>query len=411
MTGRNSTVGGSGKPARSWLLVAGAIAAILLTTLLPVSSGTPQTLGTCIICGERGLADALLNVALFVPLGIGCGMIGWSVRRSIVTAVLLSCLVEIAQVAIPGRDPSAGDLLFNTVGASAGLAIAALGPRLRHIPDRYAGWISLLGASMACVVFVLTGFLLAPSLPHTTYFGQWAPDLGHLEWYKARVLEATIAGVAAPYDRLDHSEMVRRDLLAGAPIAVSAIAAPRTRALGSLFSIYDEREREIILVGADREDLVYRYRTRGTAFRLDQPDIRLHNALRGVAPGDSLFVEVVGSARGYCMSANDIGTCNLGYTIGSGWGILFYLESIPWWLRAVFNMGWIAALAFPIGFWARRRWESGMAVLVLVVGTVLIPGATGLVAAPGPTLLGVTAGLGTGLAFQTSFRHRRPSGA
>ncbi len=55
------------RAARPVLLLA--ILAILGTTMYPTGWEGAGGLTACVICGGRGLADALLNLMLFLPLG------------------------------------------------------------------------------------------------------------------------------------------------------------------------------------------------------------------------------------------------------------------------------------------------------------------------------------------------------
>src|SRR5262245_5621085 len=90
------------------------VALIALLTLIPVAGPTPRFM-PCLICGERGVSDAIANLILFLPLGLSLS------RRSPGRAryripVLLSFAVETAQPFIPGRSPSYGALLFSSLG-------------------------------------------------------------------------------------------------------------------------------------------------------------------------------------------------------------------------------------------------------------------------------------------------------
>jgi VanZ family protein len=82
------------------------------------------------------LLDSLLNVLLFVPIGLFAPRSG-TVRRTIVRAVLIalpvSLLGEATQLYSHGRFPSATDLVCNLIGAATGafLTVSA---------QRRAGW-------------------------------------------------------------------------------------------------------------------------------------------------------------------------------------------------------------------------------------------------------------------------------
>ena len=50
-------------------MLGGALAAVAFATLFP-EPGAEQIPESCLICGAPGTADVLLNLVLFVPLGI-----------------------------------------------------------------------------------------------------------------------------------------------------------------------------------------------------------------------------------------------------------------------------------------------------------------------------------------------------
>jgi hypothetical protein len=71
---------GDPRPAAA-LAAAVALAAIGVATLIPdMGPGADPTFG-CILCGDRWLADAIVNVVLFLPLGIALSAMGLRVRR------------------------------------------------------------------------------------------------------------------------------------------------------------------------------------------------------------------------------------------------------------------------------------------------------------------------------------------
>lgn len=381
------------------------VSLILATTLVP-GRAADSTSAACVICGERGIADAILNVLLFAPLGIALSLSSWSGRRLYLLGALLSSSIEFVQLFIPGRDPSVGDVLFNLLGVAAGVLVTRSAARWLLPGRRQASRLSLAAAVAAVAVFALSGILLAPSFPESVYYGQWTPNLGHLEWYRGRVLAAELGPVTLPGRRLEESDSVRSLLSEGAPLRVLAIAGPRSRRLASLVSIYDVQQREIVLLGPDRDDLVYRYRTRAAALRLDQPDLRLSNAMRRVAPGDMLEIAVRRAPGGRCISLDHARACNIGFGVGSGWALLLYPEGVPVWVRMLLSAGWVAALAVPVGFWSRRQWGTVLATGVLAGGLVIVPWATALATVTVVEVLGGVVGLLGGALLHRYVRSR-----
>lgn len=365
-------------------------------TLFPssVPFGKPFTL--CLICGERGTADAILNLLLFAPLGYVFGASGQTVRRTLLLAAFVSCVIELSQLGIPGRAASIGDVFFNTLGAGVGIAVHVTRPAWLRPGGRGTMWLSIGATGAAVGAFALTAVLLAPSLPRTTYYGQWTPNLGHLEWYRGRVLDATIGSMPLPGFRLPQSDSVRRLVLDGAPLEVRAIAGPPVQGLGSLVSIFDESEREVMLLGPDRNDLVFRYRTRAASYRLDQPDLRLSGEMANTAVGDTMSIAVWNPGDGRCIALNGHRECQLGFTIGAGWTVLLYPESLPAVARDFLGVLWITMILVPFGFWAAPKIEWLALGVVIALAMVIIPWRSGLLATPpaqwGGAALGVAIG-------------------
>ncbi len=108
------------------------LAAALLVgsaTLWPTDNpGSTATF--CIVCGDLGGVDFVLNVVLFMPLGVG---LRWLLGRWSLAALAgfgVTLLVETLQWRlIRGRDASLGDVLANTLGTIVGVWIAVEGPR------------------------------------------------------------------------------------------------------------------------------------------------------------------------------------------------------------------------------------------------------------------------------------------
>lgn len=245
---------------------------------------------SCILCGNRDWADAVANLLLYAPLGAALFWNGRSGLRAVGVAFLLSACIELAQTFIPGRDPSLGDVTFNTLGAGAGQIAALLARRWLVPSDSAAARASLAAAALGTGVLVLTGALLAPAFPSTALSIWYAPALPEMPWYHARVLAARLAGLPIHPGLLP--PQASPALRSGEPLFVTALAGPRVPALAPLIVFEDDDVNQIYFVGPDRDDFVVRYQTRAAAWGLDQPDIRLRGALAGTTAGDTLHVGV-----------------------------------------------------------------------------------------------------------------------
>jgi len=386
--------------------LAASLACILGATLAPVGTEFQPDLVSCILCGSRDWADAISNLLLYAPLGAALawtGRVGW---RPVFYAFLLSACIELSQTVIPGRDPSLGDVTFNTLGAAAGQLGAVLARRWL-VPDvPAAARCSLAAAALAAALFALTGRLLAPELP-TTVLGVWyAPALPEMSWYHARVLSARIGAIRLHTGPWSNAGDVRRSLMSGAPLDIEAMAGPPVPTLGPLLVFEDAGANQIYLVGPDRTDLVLRYQTRAARWGLDQPDIRLRGAFATVESGDTIRIDIRRQGAGYCLSLNSLERCGLGYTIGAAWAIVLYPRHWPPWAHALLGAMWVGGLALPVGLWSRRRVETILAVALFSGAAALVPPLVALSATPAHEWWGAALGWGAGIALQVVLRRR-----
>jgi VanZ like family len=376
------------------------IGLILVATLVPFEPSDALPPIWCMLCGDGALADGILNVALFVPLGAALSTAGWRPVRALTLGSLLSFGVETTQFLIPGRDPSLSDVLMNTVGTLLGIALVRSARAWWRAKPLTADLLTIAVAIGTGLVFCLSGFLLRPSFPADTYYGGLMPRFGHLAWYSGHVLSASVGGLQIPSGVIANSAEVRQLLLSRATIDVRARAGPLPLGLAPLFVIDDGHQREILLLGIDGTDVVFRYRTHAIAARLHGPEIRVRGALRGIAPRDSFSVIVRQAAPGYCISVNATEHCGVGYTTGSGWALLLGDEPVSRWLQPVLNVAWTAVLFLPVGLLARFSWASTGTATSLLAALLILPPLIGLLPTPASEFLGAVVGLLSGVAVR-----------
>jgi VanZ family protein len=73
--------------------------------------------------GSYRRSDLVMNFAYYVPMGVLGESFRWPGRTTIVAAALLSALTEVIQVFSRDRYPSVTDVILNTAGAMAGVAL------------------------------------------------------------------------------------------------------------------------------------------------------------------------------------------------------------------------------------------------------------------------------------------------
>lgn len=384
-----------------WIATAIALGVIGIATLLP-SGGQLRRFSSCIFCGDDALADAIRNVVLFLPLGFALGHATRYRARALLFAALVTASVEFVQQWIPGRDPSVGDMITNTTGAALGIGLVVWRSRWARPSGRFA----LAAAAAAALTFLVSGWLLTPVFPAGDYFGQWTANLGDMDWYRGRVLDARIGDVPIPSHRLSNSDRLVALLSRGMPVRVRAVTGPPVGRTAPLLSIFDARQRELFLIGPDAHGLVLRPRLRAVDLRLDAPDLLIPTLRLGPA-GDTVTVAVWRPGAAYCVAVNGAGRCGLGFTVGTGWALVWYPPDMPSAVASVLTLFWIALLAAPVGFWLTRDWWSAGSVVVLAGSLAVVPSITGLLSTPLTQWLAAGFGLMVGAAAQRLLRNPR----
>ena len=239
-------------------------------------------LSFCVACGELGGVDVVLNVLLFLPLGMGLAMSGWSRWRAIGMMSAASVSIELLQLfLIPGRDASLGDVLSNSVGGALGFLIGAHVHQLiwpdrtfdrRLVAASSAAW--LVGTTLACLALV-------PLPSRSAYFGQLARELGGHPAYPGRVISARFANAAFPDEEFPDALSVARALRDGPQAQTELVildhqgtADPR-----SIARIADAEENEILQVGEENRDLIFGVRTYASGFRMRPIVLRMRAVL------------------------------------------------------------------------------------------------------------------------------------
>jgi hypothetical protein len=398
------TVASSGDPAPPRLLMfALALAAtvgILGVTLVPVGGSDPMSGGLCLVCGERGLANIIGNLLLFIPLGAALALGRLSAVRIILLAAFLSAGIELTQHVIPGRNPNPADTLFNTLGGVLGVGIVRSSPRWLCAEGLSRVRLGAVALAMMLAVFGATGVLASPSFPDAVYYGQWVPARERMPSYPGRVLEVRLGAMQIPSARLENGERVRSLLSAGEPLEILAVAGPTTTETWPIFRIADAMERRIVVDVARRgDDVVVRLRTRATAVRLHPPELRVTGAFTHVSSGDPVRIRVWQVEQGHCLEVAGVRTCDQGMTIGRGWAFVHGIPRLRPGGRQFLDMTWLATLLLPVGLWLRGPRHMVAGGVVVAVALLLIPARSALLPTPPLEFAACFLGLLAGASF------------
>jgi VanZ family protein len=405
------------------------VVVIAIATLSP-ASGSPLPSHLCLICGSRGGVDTILNVLLFVPLGIGLGLLAMRAKLAIPALCALSAVIETTQLFfIPGRDATVGDVLTNTLGGALGFAIARYASIWLRPSPRNAKLLTIGWCGIWLTIQAVSAFGFTPAIPDSQYYGQVARRLGDFELFPGRVISASIAGVAIPNSHFEDSHDAEHALLRDGAIITTVVPGAPTRDIAPIVRVADAEQRGIVLLAQDEGKFLFAVRTGGDVLRLRAPIFALSNVFPPAIPGASMpptdTITLSGryaahEARMNAQTKSRTYDRRIAITASLGWTLVLPFQ---WFIEGtrtehVLNWAWIALLLLPLGYWAslvtRHYRLQGARTLsatilpvtltLLAVGLVLVPGAFAVSAAPLGDWLAALTGvlLGSGLAFSMS---------
>ncbi|MGH7622595.1 MAG: VanZ family protein, partial [Gemmatimonadaceae bacterium] len=268
---------------------------IAVLTLSPQHAATKASPSFCLLCGDTSVLDAFLNVLLFVPLGMGLRLAGVSRRRSFAIGLVTTITVELLQYWIPGRDTSLGDVITNSFGGLVGIVCADVW-RVIILPSRReavriaSGWVVVWMA-----VLFASGVLAHISLPATSAWGVWAPELLHHDYFPGKVLAATAGGLSTPTAISATSDDVRRRLSSDSVVVrASVIGGAATGPVAAIATVYDWKRSQIFMLGERNGNLIFSLRMRTADAKISTPAIRLDGVFRHRHRSSRDTIEVAG---------------------------------------------------------------------------------------------------------------------
>jgi hypothetical protein len=412
-----------------FVVVIVSLAAIAFATLLPEPTPAVGSI-LCIVCGTAGTVSAILNVFLFMPLGIGLSLSRIPGKRALFGMFALSVLIETAQYfVIPGRYSTIGDVLTNTLGGALGFAISQYAFSLLRPPPRLALVLSFAWTVLWLGIQTTSAYGFSPAIPRSGYYGEIAPSLGDFEQFHGAVINASIGDLGIRDSHYSESERARDLLLRGAPLRTTIVPDEHTSGVAPIVRIADDDEREVVLLGQQGDNLVFGIRTGAAVLRLRPPYFSLPDAFAASPSGDSgtrkdtLSVSARYSTREVVISGNTRTGVerHIPITASLGWTMLlpfqWFIEGTR--IEHLVNIIWIVCLVLPIGYWgtwfvrcdrAREARRNPMlavpiALVVLYCGLVLVPQAFGASAALAMDWLAALAGMLSGGVLATRGVH------
>ena len=360
---------------------------------------------TCVICGEEGALDFILNILFFSPLGAGLFLAGVAPGFAVAAGGALSLLVETIQYfVLVGRDASLGDLLANTLGTALGVAVARAvwsthAPPVPAVAQRWlAGALALGYAGLA-----LGGWSLEPSASSS---GQWrartaypAPDAIP---FRGTIDQFLVGAVEVRPGPVDDPATLRAALLEPVrTVTIRGRGALLTDPQSWLAGLDADGHVEVS-VGQEWCAFTYSGRRRAFDLRLHEADIFVETTCRDSL--DTPFeVRATQSTSAVTISAQDphgSWQASAPLYLATGWVSFWpYADHlVP--RQGAAEVAWIALLLLPAGLWmspagaGTRTWAA--VVLASIGALYLFTAAFGMAAVLPLHLVGIPLGLGAG---------------
>ena len=417
------------------VITTASLIAIAAATLTPETSPALQS-HFCLICGSVGTVDAILNVILFLPLGVGLALSGLRGKNAVVCAFALSALIETAQLfLISGRDATIGDVLTNTVGGALGFAIGRYHALWLRPPPLAARNLALGWAAFWLIIQTISSYGFTLSLSHSQYYGQIARELGGFAVFAGTVRSARVGDIPIPNTALGDSRALERLLAASATVTASVVPDKPPPKIAPIVRVVDAQQHEILLLAQDGDRFIFGVRTRAAAFHARAPYFALAGVFPIGLPRDSSAYDSLTLTTQYAANRVTIGARTSSTSPGVvipiyaslGWTLWLPFQWLIEGTRAelVISSLWIACLVIPLGYWAshlrqpssaeRARSKLAIASLfgagLLFAGLALIPYAFGLSVAPFGDLVASLGGVLLGYALGAVTAPDRSRGA
>lgn len=340
------------------LLLGFSLTAIAGFTLVPhpdQAATAALTPWYCLVCGDEGMVDVLLNIALFVPLGLALGLKRVRPPRMLLVGILLSTAIELLQATlVAGRDPSISDVLTNTMGTLAGGVIGRAAPQLWLPTVARARQLAALTALAWLGMVALSAVALTDDPANGAVRTVQAPPAPLLERFKGEIIST---GVDATTGAVALTAEVRTTGL--------------TDRLAPILDLSDGGRFPLARLGQLGQKPTFARRLRATRALFRTPTVRVYGGVIPAAPSRALLQG--GKTGPVLWSAATIDgsrhSTELVLTPGLGWMLLLPLgypfDVYSPWTSAV----WLALPLLLVGFWAGR---GRVQVIAVLAGSLLL---------------------------------------
>jgi VanZ like family len=383
--------------------------AILVLTLIPnprQASVADETPLLCLVCGESGGADVVLNLLLFIPLGVGLALLGRSWARVVALCALLSLGVETLQYAAHiGRDASLSDLLTNTASGAVGAVLVRRLDLLLAPGPLPARRLSLGAAAAWLAILSLTAISMHPWAPAGRLRNFCTASYPTSESFSGTARTMTLNAVALSCDQEVPRGEIRREIRRGQVLLETVVEAGGSSDGREVIHLVRASGTTLLLLAQQGRTAVFQAPRMAQALKLFAPAVWLPGAFPSRPDGP---VTLTAEADGHHLrlSAAHDGVrrvAELTLSPAYGWTLLFAIPMAPGAPLRIVAAIWLGALLLPAGYWAGLAARPAGAVsglgAVVIAGLGLVPALAGFDPAHWSEWVGAGGGVAAGWAL------------
>jgi hypothetical protein len=359
------------------LLAFGGLVFILVGTLTPIpeqalaSAATPLL---CLVCGERGAVDVVLNTLLFLPFAFGLRLSGVSTGRVVLASVLLTVLVEFLQyTVVTGRDSSLSDILTNTLGGTLGATLAGNLDTLFRPSALTARRFAVAWTALWLGVMGVTAMALRPWAPDGPFVLHWARARPPHPPFGGKVIAASLGRMPLAQGRLPAGFALPPPMRAGTTrLRVSVLTGNPAADWRPIVMLWRPRE-AVLGLSQSGHDLVFESPSQATPLTFRPVAIRLVDAF----PTDSgipldLTAEVSRQAVRLSSSYGGGRSWTLRLSPSFGWSLVLPFDYAFGPEVHGLTALWLAGFMLPLGLWWGRAGLPRIRAVAWLAGTVVL---------------------------------------
>ena len=392
------------------VLAPAGLAAILYLTLRPTPEQAPYAALTpllCLVCGDHGASDVILNLLLFAPMAVGLRLLGWPWSRVVAACAALSLAVESLQYfVVPGRDASLSDLITNTAGGALAAGIAGRLPALLLPDPALARRLTLNAALLWLGVLAASAVALMPWAPGGRIRNECTRAVGKPDPFSGTARSVVMNGVTLRCDELVPDPKPVRAALDRGEFQVDLVALSAHPARGrTLIQALRGRGEFLLLLASDRRSAVFSAPTASLRVRLYAPILRLKDAFPD-RKGVPVQLHAGTRDRRMWIGSDYGGTqqrAEVALSPAHGWSTLLPLGIRRTGDLRIATLLWLVGLTLPLAYWAGRTGRPALAAAglaaVLAAGLALLPALTGYPPCHWTEWAGGALGVGAGWAL------------